>query len=71
MPGPSGGKSLFIYFHLTKSSFKAKVPAGDLYVGTNILKSLIAWHCAPFQYIAQSLLYEDSNEKFLSGLENS
>lgn len=72
MPGLSGGKSLFIsFFDLTKNSFKAKVSAGDLHVRTNILKSMISWHCAFFQYIAQSLLYNDSRETFLSGLKNN
>lgn len=72
MPGPNGGKSLFIsLFDLTKSSFKAKAPAEDLHMRTNKLKSMISWHCAFFQYIAQSLLYNDSRETFLSGLKNS
>lgn len=42
MPGPSGGKSLFAYFDLTKSSFKAKVPSRDLNMRTDILKSMTA-----------------------------
>lgn len=63
MPGPSGGKSLFISFNLTKRSFKAKISTRDLHVRTNILKSMIAWYCVSFQYIAQSLFYEDPREK--------
>lgn len=64
-------REIFIYFDLTKNSFKSKVPAGDLHVRTNILKSMIAWLCVSFQYIAHSPLYEDSRENFLSGLRNS